>query len=972
MTIHGFDLVRETLITELKTRARLFRHAKTGTELLSLENDDENKVFGITFRTPISDSTGVPHIMEHSVLCGSRKYRVKEPFIELAKGSLKTFLNAFTYPDRTCYPVASTNLADFYNLMDVYLDAVFYPTIAPEHLQQEGWHYEVHGPDDPLTFKGVVFNEMKGAYSSPDRIVHEYARQSIFPDTTYRYSSGGDPKHIPDLTYDQFKRYHETFYHPSNALIYFYGDDDPAERLRRVDVYLRDFERREVDAAVTLQSRFDQPRRSVHSYAVGPDTDLRKKSMVLVNWLIGETIDPEVSLAYDVLDHVLTGTPASPLRKALIDSGLGEEVIGGGLNDGLRQAYFSIGLKGVAADDVDRVEDLVLRTLGELSQNGIDRETVRASLNTIEFRLREYNTGQMPRGLSLMLRSLSSWLYGGDPIAPLCFEAPLAAVKEQIATDERYLENLINRLFRENAHRTTIILHPDPKLATEEEEAEKTRLAQVRAAMSPEQIQELIALNQRLKLRQETPDSPEALATIPRLRLEDLDRQEKPIPREILERAGTTILYHDLFTNGIVYLDVGFDLRVLPRELLPYVPLFARALLELGTEREDFVRLTQRIGRSTGGIYPDIHLSTTHDRSQTAAWLFLRGKAMLSQADELLAILRDIVLTTRLDNRERFRQMVLEQKARREASLVPNGSGVVSARLGAHFSQAGWAGEQLHGTSNLFFVRQIAQTVDDDWPRVQATLERIRQLLVNRAGTICNVTLDSAGWQSFAPRLEEFLGGLPVASAEAADWRPEPLPAFEALVAPGKVNYVGKAARLYDVGYRYDGSTEVVTRFLSRTWLWDQIRVKGGAYGISGRLNHRSGVFAFVSYRDPNLLDTLSVYDQSARFLREVSLDQGELTKAIIGTISDIDPYLLPDAKGRVSLDRYLAREPDDFRQRLRDEVLGTTVADFRAFADVLDAVKDRGHVVVLGSHAAVESANRERPGFLQVTDLGL
>lgn len=972
MTIHGFELVRETTITELNTQAKLFRHARTGAELLSLENDDENKVFGVTFLTPVSDSTGVPHIMEHSVLCGSRKYPVKEPFIELAKGSLKTFLNAFTYPDRTCYPVASTNTADFYNLTDVYLDAVFYPTIGPKHLQQEGWHYEVNSPNDPLTFKGVVFNEMKGAYSAPDRIVHEYAQQSIFPDTTYRYSSGGDPKHIPDLTYDQFKRYHETFYHPSNALIYFYGDDDPSERLRRVDEYLRDFEQRRVDAVVALQPRFDEPQRFVHPYAVGPGTDLSKKSMILVNWLIGETIDPEVSLAYDILDHVLTGTLASPLRKALIDSGLGEELLGGGLNDGLRQAYFSIGLKGVAPDDVDKVEDLVLRTLAELAQNGLDRETIEASINTAEFHLRENNTGHFPRGLSLMLRSLSTWLYGGDPVAPLAFEKPLAALKERIATDNRYLENMINTLFLENHHRTTVISHPDPELAARDEEAEKNRLAEIRAAMSPQQIQELVALNQQLKESQEAPDSPEALATIPRLAIEDLDRQEKTIPCEVLDRDGTTVLYHDLFTNGIVYLDVGFDLHAIPQDLLPYVPLFARALLEVGTAREDIVKLTQRIGRSTGGIHPDVYLSTMHDAPEATAWLFLRGKAMLSQADELLAILRDIAMTARLDNRERFRQMVLEHKARQEASLIPNGSGVVGARLGAHFGEAAWIGEQLHGISNLFFVRQLARTVENDWPRVQAALEQIRQTLVNRNGMVCNVTLDSVGWQSFAPRLDAFLAEFPRVTAQRAVWTPEPLPAFEGLVLPGKVNYVGKAARLDDTVFRYRGSAEVINRFLSRTWLWDQVRVKGGAYGVSGRYNRRTGVFAYTSYRDPNLLNTLSVYDESARFLREVSLDQGELTKAIIGTISDIDAYLLPDAKGRVSLDRYLTREPDAFRQRVRDEVLSTTVADFRAFADALDVVKESGHVVVLGSPAAVEEANRERPGFLTVKDLGL
>jgi hypothetical protein len=429
--IHGFELIRQQEIPELKTKASLFRHLKTGAELLSLENDDENKVFGITFRTPPADSTGVAHIMEHSVLCGSRKYPVKEPFVELIKGSLHTFVNAFTYPDKTCYPVASTNLQDFYNLIDVYLDAVFYPRLTPYTLQQEGWHYEIEKLDDPLAFKGVVFNEMKGAYSSPDRVLGEHSQHSIFPDNTYSVESGGHPKHIPDLTFEQFMAFHQTYYHPSNSYIFFYGDDKPEERLRMVDEYLQHFERAKIASEISLQPRFDQPRRFAHRYAAGAEADLGKKGMVTVNWLLTETTDREINLAIKTLAHILVGTPASPLHKALIDSGLGEDVTGG-LESELRQMYFSTGLKGIAVADADKVESLIFDTLRKLADGGIDPQTIEASLNTIEFSLRENNTGSFPRGLALMLRALTNWLYGSDPLTPLAFETPLAAIKAHV------------------------------------------------------------------------------------------------------------------------------------------------------------------------------------------------------------------------------------------------------------------------------------------------------------------------------------------------------------------------------------------------------------------------------------------------------------------------------------------------------------------------------------------------------------
>lgn len=973
---HGFHLVEERVIAEMNATARLYRHIKTGARLLSVINDDENKVFGIAFATPPEDSTGLPHILEHSVLCGSRKYPVKEPFVELMKGSLNTFLNAFTYPDKTCYPVASQNQQDFYNLIDVYLDAVFYPRITPDTLRQEGWHYELESPDAPLSFKGVVFNEMKGAYSSPDNLLGRYSQQSLFPDNAYGLDSGGDPRHIPDLTWEQFKRYHETHYHPSNAWIVFYGDDDPDTRLRILDAYLKDFEPLEKLPAIELQTPFGETRRFEYGYNAGADADAAagpaRKSYFTLNWMLSEATDDETVLALQILSHILLATPASPLRKALIDSGLGENLTGGGLEDELRQMMFSTGLKGIRAEDAGKVEAVILRTLEHLAEAGIERDMIEASLNTVEFALRENNTGGFPRGIALMLRALGSWLHGGDPLSRLAFEAPLNAIKAKWAADPRYFDRLIRQRLLDNPHRASVLLKPDPELGQREAAEEQARLERARATMSQDDLNRVMAEAQELKRRQETPDSPEALATIPMLKLSDLERKNKIIPLAVsqaagAQAAGARVLYHDLFTNGIVYLDAGFDLRALPQKYLPYVPLFGRALLEMGTEREDFVKLAQRIGRKTGGIRSATLSSAIRESDDAATWLFLRAKATTAQAQGALDILRDVLLTARLDNRERFRQIVLEDKASRESGLTPGGHSVVNRRLRARFSRADWVAEQMSGVDALFFVRRLVERIDQDWQSVQADLEEMRRLLVNRSAMICNVTLDEAAYRAFEPMLRAFIEQLPAGAIEPALWQPSTPAGPEALTIPAQVNFVGKGANLYRLGYRLHGSALVVTHYLGTTWLWDRVRVQGGAYGGFCAFDHRSGVFTYLSYRDPNLLGTLANYDAAPGFLRDLDLSEDELTKAIIGVIGDLDTYMLPDAKGYTSMLRWLAGDTEESRQRLRDEVLSTTAGDFKVFADALEQAQRDGAIVVMGSDKAVAEASAQMPQKFEV-----
>jgi Zn-dependent M16 (insulinase) family peptidase len=968
MTIlHGFERISEKDIPELRITAELFRHLKTGAELLSLVRDDENKVFGITFRTPPTDSTGVAHILEHSVLCGSRKYPIKEPFVELMKGSLKTFLNAFTYPDRTCYPVASQNLQDFYNLIDVYLDAVFYPRLTPFTLQQEGWHFELEELGQPLSYKGVVFNEMKGAYSSPDRVLAEYSQQSLFPDHSYGLDSGGDPQFIPDLNFDQFESFHQTYYHPSNARIFFYGDDDPDQRLRLVNEYLKDFDHQTIDSVIPLQPPFQKPTHITHPYATGDDGGDGTKGIITVNWLLAETAEAEINFALRILTYILLGMPASPLRKALIDSGLGEDLAGVGLEDELRQMYFSTGLKGIDVNNADRIESLVIDTLSTLATEGIDPLTVEAALNTVEFRFREDNSKGYPRGLLLMLRAMTTWLYDADPYIMLAFDAPLSAVKAKVAANPSYFEGLIDRFFLDNPHRATLILEPDPTLTEKLETAEQERLATTRKSMSREDLQRVLEDGKKLRQIQETPDPPEALASIPTLRLADLDRQNKTIPLTDMQKKETQILYHDLDTSGIIYLDVGFNLYTLPQEYLPYVPLFGRALLELGTEEEDFVSLIQRINRKTGGIHPQSFASSTMESDGGTAWLFLRGKALEVQSGDLMSILQDVLLKARFDNPERFRQMVLEEKARQEQKLVPQGHQVVNLRLRAHFSEADWVNEQIKGLSYFEFLQELVDRVEEDWPTALSALEHMRRLLINGESMLINVTAAEKGWSHLEPQLDGFLETLPTAPVQMVQWLPGESPGFEGLTIPTQVNYVGKGANLYQLGYRFHGSAQVVTRYVRTAWLWDRVRVLGGAYGAFCLFNHLSGTLTFVSYRDPNLLETLETFDQTAQFLRDCDLTEGELVKSIIGTIGELDAHQLPDAKGYTSMVRYLTGDTDEKRQRLREEILNTSVADFRNLADVLEGIRTNGLVKVLGASSAIENVAVERQGWLHV-----
>ena len=957
--IHGFTLLEERNIPEINSYAKLYKHVKTGAELLSLENDDENKSFMVALPTPPTDDTGLPHILEHSVLSGSRKYPVKDPFVQLLKTSVNTFLNAMTSSDVTYYPVASTNLQDFYNLVDVYLDAVFHPLITRETLMQEGWHLETEAEDAPLTYKGVVFNEMKAAYSTPEYYLNLIVDRAFWKDTNYRFSSGGLAAAIPDLTYEDFKTFHETYYHPSNARFVFSGDDDPETRLKLVNEVISEFEAKAIDSVIPLQKPYSAPVKIVDRYDGNADEE-NGGVMVRVDWLLPEQNDLETMMELSVLSHALVASSAAPLRKALIDSGLGEGMIGGGMGTASRQATFSAGLKGVKEDNADKVETLILETLGNLAEEGIDEDTVKASINTIEFNLRERNYGSFPRGLVNGLMAVRPWIYGGNPIDKLAFEADFEAFKQRIKEDDELLEQLIGKYLLDNSHRTTVILKPDEAVGKERDQAEVDRLAKIKSEMDVNAIQKVIETQAELLNLQQSPDSLEDLAKIPVLSLDDIDREITTVEQDISEHNGATIYFHNQPTGGIVYYQMGMNLRVLDPELLPYVDLFGDALTRLGTESEDFVKLTQRIGMKTGGIGADTSLSTKRTGEDYFAYLMLSGKVMQDQSQDLLDIVKDVLLTVKLDNQERFKQIVLERKASLERYIVMAGHVVAGRRVNAQFTEPAWATEQMTGTAHLFFIRELVDRIDNDWASVLASLQAIRDALVNRAQMVVNVTMEASGWDGFKSQLHNLLDALPSHDASIANWRTDDNRLYEALTLPAQANFNALAADLYQHGYEQDGSISVIGKHIAREYIWQNVRVMGGAYGGTFSFSPGTGLVTFYSWRDPNIANTQKVFTETGNYLKSLQMTDDDVEKAIIGAIGDMDGYDLPDAKGRKAFMRHMMGYTDQMRQEFRDQVLDTTLEDFHKLGDYLAKIGEDKRVAVVGSPEATQAGLEE------------
>ena len=958
----GFTLIEEKNMPEVCGTARLWKHDVTGAQILSIVNDDENKCFGAAFRTPPKNSTGVTHIIEHSVLCGSRKYPVKEPFVNLLKGSLQTFLNAFTFPDKTCYPVASANLQDFYNLIDVYMDAVFHPLISENSFRQEGWHIEADSPDGPWQYKGVVFNEMKGVYSSPDACLAEETQHAVFPDTLYSLESGGRPSDIPSLTYQAYRDFYSTYYHPSNARFFFWGDDPEEKRLAIVREELKEYSRRNVDSAIPLQPPFTAPHQVEIPYAVPPEAK-DPKCLFTLNWLLGERTDVEACITLEMLENILEGMPGSPLRRALISSGLGEDTTGGGLETELRQMYYSTGLKGIARKDIGRAETLIFDTLADLAEKGIPSSAVEAAVNTVEFNYRESNSGNFPRGLTAMLQALSVWLYDASPLTGLAWEAPLAHIKERLASGERVFENAIRSCFLENESRSLVILTPDAGLAARQEKEERSRLDRIQAAASPAEREEVCRITRELNAAQSAEDSPEASATIPNLHVSDLPAKNRVIPCTVETEGSVTRVGHELPTRGIAYATMLLPMPEIPDRLLPLLPLFTRTLTDTGTARRDYSELGSAISAKTGGMAAS-NLILADLEGGCHLYLSLAGKAVEDKIPDMFGLFSEMLLEPCRDKDvllTRVHEMLAEEKPRLEQMLLASGHAAVMQRVSARFTRDGALSEKITGISYLGAVRSLLQDFDAKKEQILDDLETLRGMLLHSAGAVVDCTAGKNGIDAVFSGGMNLLSSLPAGTGGRGLQNTALLPSCpaEVFATPSQVNYVGKGCNLYALGWKFSGAAQVILRYLRMGYLWDSVRVKGGAYGVSCRLGRSTGNFVCTSYRDPNVSGTISAYDGIADYLSGMSLNREELERAIVGAIGDLDLYMLPDARGVKSLYQYLAGDTEEKRQRMREEMLSTTADDFRAFAGIMAEAKTHGAVSVIGGSRALEEGTR-------------
>ncbi len=959
----NFRLIREENLSEVNGIVRLFEHNKTKAQIISVCNDDENKSFGVTFRTPPKNSTGVAHILEHSVLCGSKKYPVKEPFVELLKSSLQTFLNAMTFPDKTTYPVASANLQDFYNLIDVYLDAVFFPNINENTLAQEGWH--IHANDlntENWHYKGVVFNEMKGVYSSPDSVLAEQTQQAVFPDNLYSLDSGGNPEEILNLSFAEFKDFHDRYYHPSNARFFFWGDDDEKKRLEIIDEVLNKFEYLKLDSSVYLQEKLDYPRKieSLYAFDSEDSSDMNSKnSHVTVSWLLCESKEAEEIMLFEMLEHILIGLVGSPLRKALMDSGLGEDVCGVGLETDLRQAYFSIGLRSILKNDADKVELLIMETLAEIVENKVDKKAIDSAVSSMEFSLRENNTGNFPRGLSAMVQCLSTWLYDEDPYISLAWEKPLASIKARLENNENVFENLIKKYFLDNQHRVCLVIHPDENLANEREEKEKDRLTKVINHLSDQDKSDLVNLSKELELAQEREDSPEALATIPVLTLDDIPREGKTNPLKIVSEKELCILHHEIDTTGILYSRILFPLNNLDQEELMLLSLYGRALTEMGTQKRDFVDLGLEISANTGGINFSSSINTKMDHDEPVMYLTLYAKSVGEKIPALLELMQEMINSPNFNNPERFGQMVWEEKARYEQSIVPAGHNILASFLGGMYSKSGKLSETLGGLPYWDYIRNLTQAMENNYENIKNKLEQLHKKIICSDNVVISLT-GSDDLLAKSNLFENLVKSLPKAKVQKNDLNLELSPKSAGLIVPAQVNYVGLGGNLKSTGYNFHGSSLVISRFLRMGYLWDRIRVQGGAYGCFTRYSRNTGNFLFASYRDPNVERTLQIYSKAAEYLGNLSLSEQDLAKSVIGAMGDIDTYKLPSAKGSAALWEYLTDYNKEMKAKTREEVLDTKLSDFHDFAPYLQKVIDNSSSVALGGQAVSDYAEKQ------------
>lgn len=961
MTIHDlaeYEILDEHRVEDVQSDGFILRHKKSGARIAILSNNDDNKVFYIGFRTPPEDETGVPHIIEHTTLCGSKKFPVKDPFIELAKGSLNTFLNAMTYPDKTVYPVASCNDQDFKNLMDVYLDAVFNPNITKyeEIFKQEGWHYELTGKDDELKINGVVYNEMKGAYSSPDEVLSSQIYRSLFPDNTYSKDSGGNPEYIPKLTYEAYLDFYHKYYHPSNSYIYLYGDMDVVERLEWLDKeYLSLYDYKKVNSEINKQPAFDEIKNVEAQYSITMDDSQENKTYLSYNRVVGDTLDEMLYQAFDVLDYALVSSPGAPVKQALIDAGIGDDVYGS-YDAGILQPVFSFVAKNANASQADEFESIIENTLKEVVKTGINKEALLAGINSSEFKFREADFGQFPKGLLFGLNCLDSWLF--DDMKPFIHLECLGTfAKLRKAVDTDYFEKLIQEYLLDNTHGSSVTVKPKRGLGNEREEALAKELSDYKASLSDEEIKKLIEDTEHLKKYQEEPSSDEDLRKLPMLTRADMKKNAMPFSNIEDELLDVKVVRHDIESNGIDYISFLFDAGDFAQSELGYLGFFTNALGLVSTEKYSYTDLANATNIYTGGIstgtasHPDIK-----DRNNFVFKFEVKLKVLEKNLDKALELMEQMLLTADFTDTKRLGELVAQIKARLQANLSSSGHLVAAMRSMSSFSRYALYQDELKGIAFYRSICHIEKELSESPKSVSDKLAAIAKKLFARNRMLISFTGNNEAYGNAKPSLEKVIAGFDKMSAIGNQAEVHFNTAKEAFIDASQIQYVAKTGDFICEGYEYTGALRLLRIILSYDYLWINVRVKGGAYGCMNTFL-RSGESYFVSYRDPNLSDTLDVYDKIPEYIKSFSPDERDMTKYIIGTFSALDTPMNPEAKGSRSLSAYLEGITYEQIQKERNEILNAQPEDIRRLADLVEAVLKKDSICVIGNENMIKES---------------
>ena len=970
----AYEVIREEALTDLGSKGTLLRHKKSGARIALVENDDENKVFYIAFRTPVDDSTGVPHIIEHTVLCGSDDFPVKDPFVELAKGSLNTFLNAMTYPDKTVYPVASCNDKDFQNLMHVYLDAVFHPNIYKhkEIFLQEGWHYELENVDAPITLNGVVYNEMKGAFSSPEGVLDRVVLNSLFPDTTYANESGGDPEVIPELTYEQYLDFHRRYYHPSNSYIYLYGDMDMAEKLRWIDEqYLSHYENQPVDSTIGRQAPFAAPVEITKDYPVASNEPLEDNAYLAYNLVIDTVLNKEFYLAFDVLDYALLGAPGAPLKQALLDAGIGKDIMSS-YDNSTYQPIFSIVAKNANGKDRDRFAATIRETLARIAEDGINQKALLAGINSAEFKYREADFGSYPKGLIYGLQCMDSWLYDeAEPFMHIEAGETFAWLRAQAEQGTGYFEKLIRTWMLDNNHASIVTVNPKRGLTAENDRALEQKLAAYKATLSEAELEKLVADTAHLKEYQAEPSPKEDLEKIPLLTRNDMKQEAPLFYNEECEMAGIPVVHHDIHTNGIYYIDLLFDLNHLREEDLPYLGILKAVLGYMDTKNYSYSELANEINLATGGISSTLNLFVdAADDSKWDARYEVCVKVLAPQLARAMELVAEILSSTDLSDEKRLHEILSQVKSRLEMGMTTSGHMVSAVRAMSYFSPSGAFSDAVGGIGLYRLIAEIERDFDAHAAQLRERLgSLIRQIFV-RDGLLVSETIDAGGRDALAPELERLCAVLPEhANGDMAD---DQVLTFtcekknEGFKDAAQIQYVSRSGNFKKAGFAYTGALNILKVIMNYEYLWLNIRVQGGAYGCMSGFG-RNGDSYLSSYRDPNLRKTNEIFEGIPAYLHEFDVDERDMTKFIIGTMSMLDTPLPPATKGQRSMSAYLSGLTQEEVQKNRDEVLRATPADIRALEPLVASVLADDCLCVIGNEDTLE---KEKDMFMNVEDL--